>query len=230
MRTEKTTRLAKTTDGRRYIVISIDFKAKSGPMVLVWGDVSSFKGLSTKHTGTKRFLKEKVEIVEVPLTQSLVQDLWRQGIDAQRAAGKDISVHTTRSGNLVATVHHTPDTTGATAAVVADITAILKPFYSAAPRRDRALDSYLAKVDKIRTAPPRPRSLPFSLTDKHLDRLTADGWVQVNFSNGEFITSSYVVALSTDDVNKGHTYDTPDEQRYFDSAVQVYWRNTGCSD
>jgi hypothetical protein len=77
------------------------------------------------------------------------------------------------------------------------------------------------------------KALPCALSDERKAEIQSKGWFHLRFSNGEFITSSYLVATSREkarEMVKGRMYDSPDERCYHDEALGVYWIATGCFD
>jgi len=66
--------------------------------VVVWGELASFRGLSSKHTGTKTFIESAVDVVKVEKTVTLLRELFEQGVVDLRDRGFLIS--RTRKGNV----------------------------------------------------------------------------------------------------------------------------------
>ena len=90
--------------GKKYIVQFIDFRANK---VVCWGEVATFRGLGTRHEGTKAFLLEFVEIApEAPKTDALVTELMNQMFASKRAEGHDLEVHRTNRGNIRYQINH----------------------------------------------------------------------------------------------------------------------------
>lgn len=83
--------------GKRYIVQFIDFRANK---VVCWGELTSHRGLSSKHEGTKAFMLDFVEIApEAPKTEALMAQLFQQMLASKREEGHQIDVRHTRKGN-----------------------------------------------------------------------------------------------------------------------------------
>ena len=72
--------------------------------------------------------------------------------------------------------------------------------------------------------------LPCSLTDRALDELATKGWSQMKFTNGEFIASSYVVAVDAAKALNGETVECGSKQVSYVPDLKVYWRSTGSFD
>jgi len=109
--------------------------------------------------------------------------------------------------------------------------ALLKSMAGAMGRRMRGpSDVRWVHPDHIIEVRQPERKLPCTLSDRALETLMDQGWVQLKFSNGEFIVNSYVVAFEKEATRKGQTYETSDNTIYRDAELKVYWRNTGCFD
>lgn len=76
-------------------------------------------------------------------------------------------------------------------------------------------------------SPPRP--LQCSLSEREIDKLATDGWVQVR-RGAEFIERSYVVAKTREGARKGIDYECASQQVFFDAKAGVYHRETGSFD
>lgn len=72
------TRLVRTRDGRRYILLRKD----TAKYVVTQGEVYSVSGLSAKFGPTKRFLTEHVTIEDTEYTEELLQTLKAQNPEA----------------------------------------------------------------------------------------------------------------------------------------------------
>ncbi len=84
--------------GKKYLVQFIDFRANK---VVCWGELVTFRGLGTRHDGTKAFLLEFVEISpEMPKTDALVSELMEQMFASKRAEGHDLEVRRSNRGNI----------------------------------------------------------------------------------------------------------------------------------
>lgn len=75
----KKVRVATTEAGDKYLVQRIDFTPGQPPMVYCWGELLSFRGLSSTHNdGSKKFLKADVTITEIPKTRELLEEMFAQ--------------------------------------------------------------------------------------------------------------------------------------------------------
>jgi hypothetical protein len=84
--------------GKKYLVSYVDFRANK---VVCWGELATFRGLGTRHEGTKAFLLEFVEIsAEMPKTEALVTELMNQTFASKREEGHRVDVSTSRKGNI----------------------------------------------------------------------------------------------------------------------------------
>ena len=103
MANTKSIRLAThNVTGSRYLVQQISLgKTPAEDRVHCWGEVAEANWLSTRHEGSKSFLRSEVTVTEVEKTHTLIQALWHQNIRTLKAAGKSVSLNRTGS---VATV------------------------------------------------------------------------------------------------------------------------------
>jgi hypothetical protein len=62
-----------------------------------WGQLTSFKGLSSKHEKSRSFRLDAVKIENVRKSPALLDELLRQHIDSLRQQG--YVIHVTRGGN-----------------------------------------------------------------------------------------------------------------------------------
>lgn len=94
----KTTRiLTVNATGKRYIVqrleLHSDDQAKN--FAHTWGELVSYRGLSAKLDGSKKFRMDKVTVTEVARTAELLDELFHQNIEAKREAGQLITASRT---------------------------------------------------------------------------------------------------------------------------------------
>jgi hypothetical protein len=88
-----------------------------------------------------------------------------------------------------------------------------------------------ASVVKTVTKP--VKALPYKLLPKHLAEIKKNGVVNIRLSNGEFITSSYVVATTAEvatQEGKRKMLDSSDTKTYKDAELGLFWVNTGFFD
>lgn len=91
----KTVRIATVkATGQRFLVQQLSLDTGRAHC---WGHVTSFKGRSTKHTASKHFVLDTVEVTEAPMTEGLAAELFEQYIGALSTAGWVLS--RTRGGN-----------------------------------------------------------------------------------------------------------------------------------
>jgi len=84
--------------GRRYIVQRLYLPTDGQPSkCFCWGELTSYRGLDSKHETSKVFLLEEVSVALTPKTIGLMEELFLQNIEALRAAGAVIT--RTRAGN-----------------------------------------------------------------------------------------------------------------------------------
>lgn len=74
--------------GKKYIV-----QQWFGGKVHCWGELVSYKGLSTKHGESKSFLEDFVTLETVDQNQSLVESLFAQAVQVKEEAGKTLVHH-----------------------------------------------------------------------------------------------------------------------------------------
>jgi len=88
--------------GKKYMVLSMRFpKTEEAPTVTCWGDVYQVNGLKTRHQGhCKIFLKEEVDVVEVPRTKDVLRRLLRQYLRELKDEGYDVTIQLTRKGEI----------------------------------------------------------------------------------------------------------------------------------
>jgi hypothetical protein len=72
--------------------------------------------------------------------------------------------------------------------------------------------------------------LPCSITDRATEEIAAKGWSQMKFTNGEFIVSSYVVAVEAAKALNGETLECGSKLVKYDPGLKLYWRSTGSLD
>ena len=77
--------------GKRYFVQRIDVTSEP-PKVHCWGELSTFRGLRTRHEGTKVFLLDAVTVADATVTPALVRELFEQMLDDKRAQGCTIRI------------------------------------------------------------------------------------------------------------------------------------------
>lgn len=68
-----------------------------GDKTVVWGQLSSFRGLGSKHQGQLKFLTSDVTMVEVEKTIPLLKELFEQGLRDLREQG--FGIRRTPAGN-----------------------------------------------------------------------------------------------------------------------------------
>ena len=97
MANTKSIRLAThNVTGSRYLVQQISLgKTPAEDRVHCWGEVASANWLSTRHEGSKSFLRSEVTVTEVEKTHTLIRDMWHQGLRALEASGKKVSLSRT---------------------------------------------------------------------------------------------------------------------------------------
>ena len=98
----KTIRLATVkSTGKKYVVNFLDFRANK---VFCHGEVSkALQNGATTHGAGVSFPMTDVVLAEVPKTWELVDELFMQNINGQKAAGADIDIRKTRMGGIIAT-------------------------------------------------------------------------------------------------------------------------------
>jgi len=106
------------------------------------------------------------------------------------------------------------------------------------PREFRWIDpTYIVDIKDTK----RSKGLPITpaIMKKHEDKLKSPGYSQVNYTNGEFITSGYAFSKTQKvlkDLVKHNRvkglamYDSPDETIYWDDKKELFWVATGCFD
>ena len=106
------------------------------------------------------------------------------------------------------------------------------------PREFRWIDpTFIIEVKETK----RTKNLPITpaIMKKHEDKLKSPGYSQVNYTNGEFITSGYAFSktqkvlkdlVKHNRVKDLAMYDSPDETIYWDDKKELFWVATGCFD
>lgn len=74
-----------TATGEKYI-----YKYGDTNVVVCWGELVSYRGLNTKHSGTKNLYRKDVTISDVERTPLLIEEMFQQYIRSEQKAGKYI--------------------------------------------------------------------------------------------------------------------------------------------
>jgi hypothetical protein len=80
------TTIATTADGSRYIV-----KYHDGVSCVVWGEMSGYRGLKTKHQGTMSLRVADVTLATIEMTPIIVEELLQQYLRSEQKKGKYIA-------------------------------------------------------------------------------------------------------------------------------------------
>ena len=229
-----------TATGQRYLVESRYFAKSKRPddvdKVYCWGELTSFKGLASKHEAKRTFLATAVTVAEVDHTVELLRELFDQRLKGLKEKGVEMTRRVTRTGNIRVTIHGTPEQQAARAEANARLFEDLAPLAEAlrgVSRRASARGGLGRpyREPEVVQGPdaPIPEERP-DVLEKILNRLTTEGAHLQQYSNGEFTTSSLAVGLTFDDCKGVQVLETPGYTVHYDKALGLFWRQGGCWD
>lgn len=218
--------------GQMFIVIRRELIGAT-VKVHCWGDLVSYKGLSSKHEGQRCFLGTAVEVREIAPSehQQLLVRLFEQTCAAKRAAGHVLE----QRGRTVVDCGTADQVAGRekrAAAIRERAAALFGP-----SRRDVALSADpLASARRMLGELPVTRGDDEELPEQReevveqLTDLALSGGGLQRFSNGEFISSSLAVGVTFEDCARVPVLDGASHLVHFCPKTEIFWRRGGCMD